>query len=73
MSGLGSTAGQLSPDRAVSWERAGTDEMRVVRERLELPQASHRPTFNGADVNVLNYKEALADGFTNMYGLLETS
>lgn len=70
MSGLGSTAGQLSPDRAVSWERAGTDEMRVVRERLELPQASHRPTFNGADVNVLNYKEALADGFTNMYGLL---
>jgi len=70
MSGLGSTAGQLSPDRAVSWEHAGTDEMRVVRERLEIPQASHRPTLDGADVNVLNYREALAAGFTHMYRLL---
>ena len=70
LSGLGSAAGQLSPDRAVRWDRAGTDEMHVVRERLEVPQASHRPTLDGADVNVLNYKEALADGFTGMYRLL---
>jgi len=43
VSGLGGAPGQLSPHRVMRWEGAGTDEMRVVRERVEVSRAGHRP------------------------------
>jgi type 2 lantibiotic biosynthesis protein LanM len=70
VSGLGGAPGQLSPHRVMRWEGAGTDEMRVARERVEVSRAGHRPTLGGAEVNVLNHREDLAEGFTDMYRLL---
>ncbi|HEX3560522.1 MAG TPA: type 2 lanthipeptide synthetase LanM family protein [Pyrinomonadaceae bacterium] len=72
VSGLGGAPGQLSPHRVMRWEGAGTDEMRVVRERVEVSRAGHRPTLEGRQVNVLNLRRDLAEGFTDMYRLLLT-
>ncbi len=70
LSGLASAPGQLSPTPAPRWLAAGTDEMRLTRERVEMPAGKNRPTLNGAEVNVANYTGAVLDGFTSCYRLI---
>jgi type 2 lantibiotic biosynthesis protein LanM len=70
VSGLGGAPGQLSPHRVMRWEGAGTDEMRVARERVEVSRAGHRPTLEGREVNLLSHRQDLAEGFADMYRLL---
>ncbi len=70
MSGLGALAGQPTPERAVKLAGAGTDEMRVARERSELPGGSHRPSLRGEEVNASDYAEEIVEGFAAMYRLL---
>lgn len=69
-SGLGGAAGQMTPFRALIPEFEGTDEMRMVRNRVETPGSSNRPTLNGEDASVLNYRPELVKGFTSVYRLL---
>lgn len=70
VSGLGGAPGQFSPHRVMRWEGVGTDEMRIVRERVEVSRAGHRPTLEGHEVNVLSYRQELVEGFADMYRLL---
>ena len=70
ISGLGFTAGQLTPHRVPTWEGVNTDEMRFVRTRVAMPEGRHRPTLNGADVDLLEHAEAIVRGFTSVYRLL---
>ncbi len=70
ISGLGGEAGQLSPDRVPRLADTGTDTMRYVRERIELPGEANRPTLNGVEVNTLDYVKHVVAGFTSMYRLL---
>jgi type 2 lantibiotic biosynthesis protein LanM len=70
ISGLGAAAGQLTPYEVPYWEGAGTDEMRLAHKRTVLAGGQHRPALSGAAVNVLDYTEALAAGFTTVYRLL---
>ncbi|WP_414544126.1 type 2 lanthipeptide synthetase LanM family protein [Nostoc sp. CCY0012] len=70
-SGLGSTEGQLSPHRISHLEGKGTDEMRVVRDRIEMSGAKNQPTLNGKPVNVLEYTHDITSGFTDIYRLLQ--
>jgi type 2 lantibiotic biosynthesis protein LanM len=70
ISGLGAAPGQLSPAEELCLEGTCTDDMRLVRRRVELPAGQHRPTWNGADVDPLEYGPALAAGFTQTYRLL---
>lgn len=70
ISGLGATEGQLTPHQVSYWEGAGTDEMKLTRKHVEVSVAQNQPTLNGEKVNVLNYAEAIANGFANMYYLL---
>jgi type 2 lantibiotic biosynthesis protein LanM len=70
ISGLGGAPGQLSPAEEFCLEGVGTDEMRLVRRRLELPPGRHRPTLNGAVVDPLDHRTSLEAGFTRTYGLL---
>ncbi|MBO3462201.1 type 2 lanthipeptide synthetase LanM family protein [Aetokthonos hydrillicola Thurmond2011] len=70
ISGLGATDGQLSPHEVPRWEGVGTDEMKLTRKRVEMPGAQNYPTFNGEKVNVVDYTEAIANGFTSLYHLL---
>ncbi|WP_169314051.1 type 2 lanthipeptide synthetase LanM family protein [Streptomyces piniterrae] len=70
ISGLGGQSGQLNPHPTVSWEKPGTDEMRVGRRRAELPVSENRPRLDDQDVEVWRYKDAVLAGFTRMYRLL---
>jgi type 2 lantibiotic biosynthesis protein LanM len=70
MSGVGGGAGQMNPHALVSWNEAGSDEMRLRRRRAELPVSENRPQLHGEYVDVLDYRDAFVDGFTRMYHLL---
>lgn len=70
ISGLGGQKGQLTPRAVPTWEAAGTDSMRLVRRRIPMPGAANRPSLNGDDVDLLDYTQALVEGFSAMYRLL---
>ena len=70
ISGLGGQPGQMNPHPVLSWERPGTDEMRLGRRRTELPVSENRPRLRDHDVNVLDYRDAIVSGFTRTYRLL---
>jgi type 2 lantibiotic biosynthesis protein LanM len=70
LSGLGGEEGQLTPSRIQYLTGIGTDEMRVERKQMPMLGSQNRPTLNCAQVNVLNYKDAIIAGFTSMYQLL---
>ncbi len=70
ISGLGGEAGQLSPDRTPQPTEVGTDAMRYVRERLELPGEANRPSLDGVESNAVDFVEDVVAGFIDMYRLL---
>ena len=70
MSGLGSAAGQMSPRGILQWESADTDEMRVVRKRMPMPESENRPSLNGERVNAIDFVDAVAEGFLSTYRAL---
>jgi type 2 lantibiotic biosynthesis protein LanM len=69
-SGLGGLPGQMNPHRLIGWDKPGTDEMRVIRRRTEMPDSENRPRLGDEDVDVLHYADAIVTGFTEMYQLL---
>lgn len=71
LSGMGGQAGQITPFALPRWEGVGTDQMRLVRQRVELPGGQNRPQLNGDEVDILAYSAQLIQGFTNMYHLLQ--
>jgi type 2 lantibiotic biosynthesis protein LanM len=70
LSGLGGHAGQLLPTPVRVWKELGTDQMRVIRERVRLSSGKHQPKLNGHDINVLEYRESIVTGFAATYRLL---
>ncbi len=70
ISGLGSSAGQLTPHGVPHWERVDTDEMHLVRKRTEMPGSKNCPSLNGRDVSAFDYAESIAGGFASTYRLL---
>jgi class II lanthipeptide synthase len=70
MSGLGGQPGQMVPHPVSRWQETGTDQMRVVRQRVAFPESQNRPRLNNQEVDVLNYKDAILAGFTRTYRLL---
>jgi type 2 lantibiotic biosynthesis protein LanM len=73
MSGFGAKSGQHYPaGRTSSWERAGTDEMRLVRNKTTLMEVvKSRPKLEGQDVAAGEYVEAFVTGFQWVYRLIE--
>lgn len=69
ISGLSSVKGQLTPEKQLTFEGAGTDALRMVRRRLELEAASNIPTLDGADLSVLEYEKDFVRGFQGMHRL----
>ncbi len=70
ISGLGSKPGQLSPRPVALWEGSGTDQVRLVRQQVEMEGSENLPGLNGAPVNILDYSAELSGGFENLYRLL---
>jgi type 2 lantibiotic biosynthesis protein LanM len=69
LSGLGAPGGQLTPFSVPQMENVGTDEMRLRRKHLVMPEAENRPSLQGRDVNVLDHAGAIVAGFTGVYRL----
>ena len=70
LSGLGAAPGQLTPTPVPNWHGSGTDEMRFVRERVELLAGHNRPTLLDGEVSAADYGSAIEKGFTALYQLL---
>lgn len=70
ISGLGGAAGQMTPHGVPLWEDPGTDEMSLVRKRLEMPAQQNRPALQGQDADVRDYADDLLAGFEDAYRLL---
>ncbi len=70
LSGLGAHAGQLTPNALLVTAERGTDRMRFERRPVAVPTSDNRPRLEGEEISVLAYRDALADGFARMYGLL---
>jgi type 2 lantibiotic biosynthesis protein LanM len=70
VSGLGGEEGQVIPRPVPRWADGGTDQMRLVQVRIELPTGRNRPRLNGRQVDVLAYADRILAGFKRMYRLL---
>ena len=70
LSGLGGSKGQMTPHPVPSMENVGTDAMRFIRKRREIPGGKNRPSLGDDDVNTLNYSKEIEAGFIKTYRLL---
>jgi type 2 lantibiotic biosynthesis protein LanM len=70
ISGLGAEGGQLIPFGIPTWERSGTDTMRLTHKHCKLQASRNKPTLRENDIAVLDYVSAIDVGFTSIYQLL---
>ena len=70
ISGVAAVAGQPTPQKVIQWQGTGTDEMRVVRDRVLMEGGQNRPVLDGQPVQVGEYREEMARGFETVYRLL---
>jgi type 2 lantibiotic biosynthesis protein LanM len=70
LSGLGAKEGQLTPYQLPYWQGVGTDEMQLQCKQMEMPTDHNQPSLNDNPVNLLDYVDAIATGFTTVYQLL---
>jgi type 2 lantibiotic biosynthesis protein LanM len=70
ISGLGGHGGQMLPRPMLRMDRADTDQLHFIRERLHVSERSNRPTLQGQQIDILDYKTDLIKGFIQIYRLL---
>jgi type 2 lantibiotic biosynthesis protein LanM len=71
ISGLtGGKEGQLTPRPVSSWQAVGTDQMRIVKQRIAMQQTDNLPKLNGKNIDTLAYSKSIMKGFVHMYDLL---
>src|SRR2546421_1525312 len=70
VTGLGGYAGQLTPTPVPVWKETGTDQMRIMRERVAMTFGKNQPKLNGQDINILEYSDSIVTGFAATYRLL---
>ena len=72
ISGLGGKGGQLSPRPVLQVEAQRTDQMRFIRQQVQMPEQRNRPTLRGESVEILDYLDQFLQGFSKVYRLLMT-
>jgi type 2 lantibiotic biosynthesis protein LanM len=72
LSGLAAMEGQFMPRPMLMAEAAGTDQMRFSRRPVTVDIGEHRPTLQGAAVDLSTYTGAVVEGFRRMIRLLAT-
>ncbi len=70
LSGLGGKKGQLNPHASPTWEGIGTDRMKLTLKRQTMAGGQNQPTLNDTEIDVWDYAEVIAAGFTKVYQLL---
>jgi type 2 lantibiotic biosynthesis protein LanM len=69
-SGVASVAGQLTPDLALDWADAGTDEMRAVEKPAAMAGGRNRPSLDGVEADIADHIATVAEGFEELYRLI---
>ena len=69
LSGVAIVAGQPTPQPVIQWQGVGTDEMRVVRERVPMEGGRNRPSLGGREVEAGELSDEMAAGFAEVYRL----
>jgi type 2 lantibiotic biosynthesis protein LanM len=70
MSAMGGSGGQQTPNRFPVLVAAGTDEMRLEREFIRLPDAHNRPSLGNQPVDPAAFGSRVLSGFASTYRLL---
>lgn len=70
LSGLGGDKGTIASIEGITWEGAGTDEMRLVRRPAVSAGAANRPTLGGVDAEPADFTAALIAGFRDGYAAI---
>ena len=70
LSGLAAVDGQILPRPMLKAEGVGTDQMRFSRQPMAIPVGEHRPTLQGAEVDLAAYGGEIVEGFWRMARLL---
>jgi type 2 lantibiotic biosynthesis protein LanM len=70
LSGLAAVGGQILPRPMLKSESVGTDQMRFSRQPITIPVGDHRPTLQGAEVDLASYGEEIVEGFWRMARVL---
>lgn len=70
LSGVAVVAGRPTPQPVLQWQGSGTDEMRVVRERVPMEGGRNRPSLGGREVEASEFADDMAAGFAEVYRLL---
>ncbi|MBS3030687.1 MAG: type 2 lantipeptide synthetase LanM (plasmid) [Dolichospermum sp. DET50] len=73
LSGIGGAKGQIMPHYIPQLQGVGSDKVQIIRKQIESQETQNRPQLNQAEVNVLEYQDAIIQGFTNVYELLLNS
>ena len=69
-SGLTGSGTTLTPYEVSTWDNVWTDEMKLVRKRVQASSADNLPTLDGAPIDVLVYYDDIVSGFESSYRLL---
>jgi type 2 lantibiotic biosynthesis protein LanM len=67
LSGLAGGGNQWTPYTVPRWENEGTDIMRLVRLQTILTGGKNLPTLRDKPVHVVDYQDAIEDGFISIY------
>lgn len=70
MSAMGGAGGQQTPNRFPVLVAAGTDEMRLERDFVRLPDSQNRPTLGASAIDPAAFGGRVLAGFTRTYRLL---
>jgi type 2 lantibiotic biosynthesis protein LanM len=70
ITGLGGKAGQYTPWPVAQWQEVGTDAMHLVRQPAQMFTGPNRPRLHDREVDPLDYRDCLLEGFQQMYCLL---
>lgn len=71
-SGLGGQPGQLTPRPVPIWVNVGTDEMRIVKQRIGFDTRTNLPILNGEAADPRTFCGSVLVGFDRAYRMLIT-
>jgi type 2 lantibiotic biosynthesis protein LanM len=70
LSALGHREGQLTPFRVPVWRAGGTDQMRLLHERVSMPGGISLPEYDNLRTQVTPYVDLVVNGLRHMYEFL---
>ncbi|MFE7822049.1 type 2 lanthipeptide synthetase LanM family protein [Priestia megaterium] len=70
LSGIGGTEGQYFPNKVSTIDKNNSDEMTIVKKRVQIPSSNNRPKLNEKYTDPYSYTGNIIAGFREVYSLL---